>query len=144
MMPVLVTFGAIRNTWPPDGVVMAPWLTTSPATLPAVKLFFPARKSAFDIFSVDATRPATLTCEPAPNTMPFGLIRNTRPFDCRAPRIWVGSPPVTRLSTLLELLCWMNFTISPAEMEKLVQLMIAFGLLVIVKIFPCRENVTLP
>ena len=60
---------------------------------------FPDRKSAFDRLSVDATSPATSITASRPNTMPFGLMRNTRPFDCSVPRIWLGSPPTTRFST---------------------------------------------
>jgi hypothetical protein len=63
--------------------------------------------------------------------MPFGLIRKTLPFDCSAPRIFVGSWPMTRFSTALSLLCWMKRAISPAPMLKLCQLMMAPGVFVI-------------
>ena len=38
----------------------------------------PARKSAFDRLSVDATKPATSTVAPGPNAMPMGLIRGMK------------------------------------------------------------------
>ncbi|OEZ98399.1 hypothetical protein DUGA2_57040 [Duganella sp. HH101] len=89
--PLFSTAGATRKIWPPDGVVIAPALLTLPAVAAPLKLFLPARKSAFDIARLDATRPLTSTREPAPNSTPFGLIRNTLPFDCSEPRMRVGS-----------------------------------------------------
>src|SRR5476651_829349 len=125
MMPLLSTFGAIRNTCPPPGVVIVPWLLTLPAPALPTKLFLPARKSASLMFRLDATRPLTSTRDPAPNMTPFGLIKNTLPFDCSAPRIWLGSWPVMRLSTLLSLFCWMKRVMSLAPIEKLCQLKLA-------------------
>ena len=97
-----------------------------------------------EMFSVEATRPATSTTAPRPNTMPFGLIRNTRPFDCREPRIWLGSPPVTRFSTWLALDCWMKRVTSPAPMENDRQSMMALGELVMVSVEPCCWNAAVP
>jgi len=76
--------------------------------------------------------------------MPFGLMMNTRPLDCRLPRIWLGLPPVTRLSTVLAALCWTKRVNSPVLIEKLFQLMIAPGLLVTVRVLPLRANVADP
>src|SRR5688572_24344672 len=107
----------------------------APAPGTSVNLSLPARKSAFDRLSELATRPATSTRAPAPNRTPFGLIRNTRPFDCNVPRITEGSitpaDPVTRFSTALEFDCWMKRVISLAPIEKDCQLMIALGEFVI-------------
>ena len=75
---------------------------------------------------------------------PFGLIRNTWPFDCSAPRIWLGSCPVMRFSTALSALCWTKRVTSPALTEKLCQLMIALGVFVIVNTLPCWPNVAWP
>ncbi len=41
-------------------------------------------------------RELTFTIEEEPNIMPFGLIRKTRPFDEREPKIWEVVFPVTR------------------------------------------------
>ncbi len=129
--PLFSTAGATRKIWPPDGVVIVPALPTLPAAASPLKLFLPARKSAFEIARLDATRPLTSTREPAPKITPFGLIRNTLPFDCSEPRIWVGLWPVMRLSTLLSALCWMKRVISSGATEKLRQLMMVLGVLVI-------------
>ena len=52
--------------------------------------------------------------------------------------------PVTRFRTALEALCWMKRVASVAPMEKLCQLMMAFGLLVMVSVLPCWEKVAWP
>src|SRR5262249_10432821 len=109
---------------------MLPWLTTEPAPGTSVNLSLPARKSWFERFRLVATRPATSTCAPEPNTMPDGLMRNTRPFDCNAPRIWEGLPAATRVRTAEAGGCWMKRVTSLAPIEKLCQLMIELGLLV--------------
>ena len=57
MMPLLVTSLPIRYTCPPCGVVICPWFSTLPATAPAWKFSLPARKSALEMFSVEAVRP---------------------------------------------------------------------------------------
>src|SRR5262249_4437589 len=106
-------------------------LTTAPAPGVSANLSLPPRKSASERLRVDATSPATSTCEPAPNKMPPGLIRNTRPFDCSAPSIAEGFPVATRLSTALDADCWTKRVISLTPIEKDCQLMIEFGLLVI-------------
>src|SRR5471030_1455040 len=123
---------------------MVPWLTTLPAPAPPAKLFFPARKSASPMFRLDATRPLTSTREPAPNMTPFGLIRKTLPFDCSAPRIWLGSCPVMRFSTLLSPLCWMKRVISLAPIEKPCQLMMVLGVFVIENRLPCWLKLACP
>ena len=143
-MPLFLTFGAIRNTWPPDGVVMAPSLRTLPANAPALNLLRPSRKSASAMFSVDAVNPATSMREPCPNMTPFGLIRKTLPFDCSAPRIWLGSWPTMRLSTALFAPCCTKRVTSPGAIEKVCQLMIVFGVFVIVNTLPCWWKVAVP
>ena len=95
----------------------------------ALKFMRPARKSSFEIFSVEATNPATSILALAPKNMPFGLIRKTRPFDCKVPRMIEGSTPTTRLSTVLAADCWMKRVVSAAPIENCCQLMIAPGVL---------------
>ena len=65
-------------------------------------------KLASVMFSVDATRPLTLTDAPLPNRMPLGLTRNTLPLAERLPKIADGSGPSTRLSATELLLGWTN------------------------------------
>ena len=62
--------------------------------------------------------------------MPFGLISSTLPFDCRAPRITEGSPPVMRLSTALVVEGWMKRVVSLLPIEKPCQLIMALAELV--------------
>src|SRR5271170_3965806 len=115
-----------------------------PAPAVAVKLSFPPRKSWSDKLSVEATSPATSTRLPAPNKMPLGLIRNTRPFDCNVPRMIEGSMPVTRFNTALEADCWTKLVISPTPIENPCQLMIEPGVLVIVSDLPLLLNEAWP
>ena len=136
MRPLFWTSGAIRITWPPSGVEIRPWLPTRPATAPALKFILPARKSLSEIARLEATSPFTSTREPAPNSMPLGLTRNTRPFDCSAPRISEGCWPVMRLSTVLVGLCWMKRVTSPAAIENPGHWMMVPGVLVIVRTLP--------
>jgi hypothetical protein len=109
-----------------------------------VKFFLPARKSASLSCKVEAVNPATSTRASRPNRMPFGLITNTRPFDCSAPRIWLGSWPTMRLSTALFASCCRKRVISPALIEKLCQLMIVFGVFVIENTLPCWTKLAWP
>ena len=81
---------------------------------------------------------------PCPNRMPFGLIRNTRPLDCNAPRICEGSCPTTRFSTALAAFCWMKRVVSLAPIEKPCQLMMAFGLLVTFSVLPLVAKLAVP
>jgi hypothetical protein len=64
-----------------------------------VNLNLPARKSASEIFSDDAVKPATSTTAPPPMNTPLGLMSSTRPFESNCPRMLDDSDPVTRLST---------------------------------------------
>ena len=128
--PWLSTAEPISMTRPPGAAVMLPWLMTGAANArSAAKRMRPARKSSLVIFSVEATSPATSTRALAPKNMPFGLMRKTRPFDCRVPRMTDGSTPVTRLSTVLAADCWMKRVVSAAPIENCCQLMIAPGVL---------------
>src|SRR5258708_31303098 len=94
--------------------------------------------------SVDATSPFTSTRDPAPNTMPFGLTRKTRPFDCNAPRICDGSCPTIRFSTALAAPCCTKRAVSPAPMLKPGQLMIVPGVFVMVRTLPRGSKVAPP
>ena len=127
--PSLRMSGPTSSTEPPGPARTTPWLRMEPPC--PEKRSRPSRKSRSDSGRVEATRPATSTTAPGPIRMPFGLTRNTRPFDCRRPRISDICGPVTRLSTALAALCWTNRTSSFGAIEKLCQLMTAPGVLVI-------------
>jgi hypothetical protein len=145
MMPALVTpSGAISTTRPPAGVTMCPAFVIAFASGVGPKRSLPVRKSASMMLSVDATRPAVSMWAPAPNTMPFGLIRKTRPLELSVPRIAEASPLTTRLSTALAAFCWMNFVVSPAPIEKPCQLMMLPGVFVTVRTLPWLLNVAWP
>src|SRR6185437_11190814 len=115
---------------------MLPWLTTLPAVLPAVKSRLPLMKSLLPMSSDDANMPPTFTREFAPKMMPLGLIRNTWPFDCSAPKICEGLWPTMRFNTADDELCCRNCVNSPGLIEKLAQLMMEPGELVIVSTLP--------
>src|SRR6185369_7651700 len=102
-------------------------------------------KSPSLMLRVDATRPATFTCAPWANRMPFGFTRNTLPLADRLPRMLEGSGPVTRLSaTELEFGCT-NLTASTCPILKLCQLMAAFWLDWVMVMVPAPpEIVALP
>jgi len=105
---------------------MVPSLLTLPAPPPLVKMYLPDRKLESEMLRVDATMPPTSTCEPRPNSTPFGLTRNSCPFDDKRPKISEALLPSTRLSAIDEAFgCW-NTTEFPAPMEKVCQLRIAF------------------
>ena len=134
--PEFSTLGATSTTCPPETVRMRPSLRTSPAPGVSPKRSRPARKSWSLSLSEDTTSPATSTCEPAPNRMPLGLMMNTRPLDCSAPRIRDGSVPVIRLSTALAAFCCTKRVNSPRSMPKLCQWMMVPGVLVTVSSLP--------
>ena len=71
-----------------------------------------------------------------PKMMPLGLIRNTRPLDSIWPRMADGFCPTMRLSTALLALRCRKRVISPWLMEKPFQLMMALGLLVMLRTSP--------
>ena len=123
---------------------MTPWLCTAPLPLSPEKLSLPAAKSSLLSFRLEATRPLTSTRAPGPKTMPLGLIRNTLPLDCMAPRIWLGSAPTTRLSTLLFGPCCTKRVSSPAPTEKFCQWMTAPGVLVMTSWLPLVTMLTWP
>ena len=102
---------------------------TEPADPPLLNVYFPDMKSASLRFRVEATRPPTLTSEPAPNNMPLELSMNTWPLALRLPRIWLAFWPSTRLSAIEVALGWLNRTVSLAAMPKLCQLIARFWLL---------------
>src|SRR6476469_1118529 len=77
--------------------------------------------------------------------MPLGLIRNTRPLDCSAPKIWEGLLPVTRVRTALAASGWRKRVTSPGLMENPCQLMIVPRVLVISRVLALGlANVALP
>ena len=76
--------------------------------------------------------------------MPLGLTMNTRPLDCSVPRIVDGLCVTTRFNTALDADCWTKRVISFAPIEKLCQLRMAFGVLVICSRLPFWTIVALP
>ena len=60
--------------------------------------YFPAMKLVFEMSSVEATRPPTLTCAPLVKTTPAELTMNTWPLALSAPEMTLFSLPMTRLS----------------------------------------------
>src|ERR1700679_1155641 len=76
--------------------------------------------------------------------MPLALIKNTRPFGGRFPRMIEGSVPMTRFKTVLAAVCWMKVVISLGAMENAPQLMMAPGVLVVMRVLPLFLNVALP
>ena len=60
------------------------------------------------------------------------------------PRIWEGSPPVTRLRTWLWALCCTKRVVSFVLMEKPFQLMMVPGVLVTVSVLPAGGKVGSP
>ena len=60
----------------------------------------PAMKSALLMDSVDATRPPTLTLEPAPNSTPLGFRMKTWPLALKLPSKLLGLVPLMRLSAI--------------------------------------------
>src|SRR5690242_13228403 len=115
-----------------------------PSPPPPTKRMRPLVKSASLMLRVEAAKPATSITAPAPNAIPEGLMRKTRPFDCSVPRMLEGFCDTTRLSTPLAAFCWMKRVISSFWIENCCQLMIAPGELVIVRLLPLEENVALP
>src|SRR5687768_10758252 len=91
------------------------------------------------MFSVEAMKPAVSMRAPAPNTMPCGLTRKTRPFDLSDPRMLEASLPVTRFSTALDADSWTKRVRSPAPIENDCQLMTVPGALVTVSFAPEGE-----
>ena len=131
---------------------MVPWLITeltpSPAPPPGgegfLKFRVPARKSALERLSVEATKPGTFILAPCPTSIPAGLMRNTRPFDVSVPSSEEGSAPMTRFNTELLEDCWMKRVVSLLPMEKPCQLIIALGVLVTVKRLPLWLMLAVP
>ncbi|MCY1169229.1 hypothetical protein D9M73_92490 [compost metagenome] len=73
------------------------------------------------MLSVEATRPPTFTCEPAPNSTPFGFRINTCPLAVRLPSSSLGLEPVMRFKAIAEALGWLKMSASFARVDKLVQ-----------------------
>ena len=98
MRPPCVSTGATSTTEPP-GARITPSAVIDPALPSDVRRNGPPTSASSPMSSVVATSPPTSICEPAPNTMPRGLERNTRPLAWICPSSTDGSPPTTRLSS---------------------------------------------
>ena len=121
-------------------------------SLGVTKLFLFARKSSFEMASVESVRFGTLICAPFPTTMPLGFTSRKLglaqvcgcSFAIRLPMISEILPPVTRLSTdALRSKC----SVSPLAILKSFQLMTLGALTVKVPPFatvPPTSPVTLP
>ena len=133
--PVFSMSVAISSKGPPV-VFSVPSLRSLPAAPSALNFNRPAVKSSLLMFSVEATSPAVSTLAPAPNSTPFGLIRNTRPLAIRLPRICDGSCPTTRFSTVAVECGWMKRVVSPGWIENCFQLMMARSLAVMFSVLP--------
>jgi hypothetical protein len=144
MTPLFSSRGAMSSTWPPAAVWICPSWVSAPAEAGPAKCSRPERKSASPRSRVEATRPPTSIRALAPKTMPFGLIRMTRPLDCSRPSRLDGSWPTTRLRTALLALCWMKRVSSSGAIEKPCQLMMVPGALVTVSVLPLVETSALP
>ena len=109
---------------------MVPWLATLARSLPATwaKFSWPPSMKLWSVTSkVVASRPATSTWEPAPKTIPLGLIRKMLPLACRAPWMFETWLPSTRFRVIESLPAFCaKRTSSPASMLKSVQLMMPF------------------
>ena len=125
----------------PSTVINPSKLTVLPAPVGVVS---PAKNALSEIVLVVAVNPAVFTCAPLLNKMPFGLTRNTRPFDCRLPKMEDTLCVVTRLSTALALVGCVKRVVSPAPMEKPCQLIMVLGALVTVRVVPLVTNIALP
>ena len=138
-MPLFSIFGAMRTISPRLRIVpsfLMPFLC-----VPS-NVSLPARKFASVMFRLEAMKPAVSMRAPCPKTMPLGLMRKTRPLELSCPRILLASPPTTRLRmALAALCCWMR-TDSLAPMLNCCQLMIAFGVLWMLRTFACGFVIT--
>ncbi len=143
-MPSLRTLGATKAATPESRTEMRPWLTMLAPSLPGLskRSAPPAMKASFAISAVETTSPPTSTRDPAPNSTPLGLIRNTRPLAVSDPRIELASPPKTRFSVMEVVPGWLNRALSPAFSEKLRQSMIARSLCWVTTIWPLPSPAT--
>ena len=126
-LPLLLTRGASNAIRPPSACTW-PWLRTAPESEWPVKRQRPAKKSSLAKSSELATRPATLTWAPRPNTMPEGLTKNTWPLAESWPSICVATPLCTRLSATLLAPGCSKRTLASRPMSKLLQFSTALSL----------------
>ena len=108
---------AINAMVPPSCVVIWPALAIAAALSPSNRYVEPD----LDKPSVEVTRLPTLTCAPAPNITPLGLIKTTRPLAVILPWIAEVCMPVTRLSAVDVAEGCLKVTVFWAPMEKLFQ-----------------------
>ena len=101
--------------------------------------------------AVEATSAPTLTWEEPKKVMPESLRMKTRPLAFSAPRSSLGTPPMTRLMAIAEVLGWKKLTDSLTWVEKVCQSMsrrwVAWSMLVAVPswvIVPPPEVTTPP
>ena len=141
----------ISSTRPPLVLRNAPWLTTAALNAPSAAppklkrpVARPARQASSSRCRVLATRPATSTRAPAPNSTPWGLSSHTCPLLDRLPRMCDGFWPTTRFSTLLLADGCTKRTASCAPMENCCQFSNAPALLVTVSWRPWVCTVAWP
>ena len=141
----------ISRMRPPLVLRSSPWLTTAALNEPSAApprlkrpVARPARQASSSRRRVLATRPATSTRAPAPNSTPFGLSSHTWPLLDRLPRMWDGSCPTTRFSTLLLADGCTKRTASCAPMENCCQFSSAPAVLVTVSWRPWVCSVAWP
>ena len=124
--PSLRTCGATSATRPPSRAEMLPrFRMPAPMDPGVVNASLPSMKSSSLMFAVLAIRLPTFTCDPPPNTMPFGFISSTVPLASSRPRISDTCSPVTRFSVAALAFGWAKITSPFGPMLKLRQSMMA-------------------
>ena len=98
IVPVFSTLAAKRYTSPLWAVIV-PALRIAASEAPVKLRSLPFLKASSVRLAVDAMKPPTSITAPFPTKIPLGLSRYTCPLACRVPRIWEGSPEVTRFRT---------------------------------------------
>ena len=94
--------------------------------------------------SVDATRPPTLTLEPAPNSTPLGFKTKTWPLARKLPKKLLGLLPVMRFSAIAWALGWANTRASLAAVDSFVQSMAKRWLVWVIVVVVAPDVITLP
>ena len=135
-------FSIIEPTSITDRASINPSEVIPPVTF--VKRSMPRMKSALESSPATACSDPTLTTLFLPKTTPARLTRYTRPFASSVPSIRVDAGPWIRFSTRDAASGWMNRTVSPGAMSKLLKLMIAVRPVVIVVSPASRRKCALP
>ena len=147
MLPWFSTPGATRKQKPLSRTTISPRFTTNDGSIPCccVNALPPCMKLSASMESVVASRPATSTFAPWPNTTPFGFEMNTLPLAVSCPRMVVASPPLMRFNATEDAPGWMNCTSSPGLISKLRQSSTARALPWLMRVeFPLTEIVAEP